>query len=133
MATYSQVSRVERVLELAHIALNKNTVPGDKSAMVPGGIRMGSPALTSRGFIERDFEQVADFVHRGIQIAKTLKGKSGACQVPPSCYVVPDRSLESFKSCRRHEFTRNHAAKSPAGNVAQRAASARSWQVHVAL
>ncbi len=34
-------SRVERVLELAHIAANKNTVPGDVSAMVPGGIRMG--------------------------------------------------------------------------------------------
>lgn len=46
--------------------------------MVPGGIRMGSPALTSRGFIESDFEQVAEFVHRGIQIAKTLKGKAGA-------------------------------------------------------
>jgi glycine hydroxymethyltransferase len=30
-------SRVERVLELAHIAANKNTVPGDVSAMVPGG------------------------------------------------------------------------------------------------
>ena len=34
-------SRVERVLEMAHIAANKNTVPGDLSAMVPGGIRMG--------------------------------------------------------------------------------------------
>jgi glycine hydroxymethyltransferase len=69
---------VERVLELAHIALNKNTVPGDKSAMVPGGIRMGSPALTSRGFIEPDFKQVAEFVHRGIQIAKDLKAQAGA-------------------------------------------------------
>jgi glycine/serine hydroxymethyltransferase len=61
-------SRVERVLELAHIAANKNTVPGDVSAMVPGGLRMGSPALTSRGFIEKDFEQVAEFVHRAVQI-----------------------------------------------------------------
>lgn len=61
-------SRVERVLELAHIAANKNTVPGDVSAMVPGGLRMGSPALTSRGFVEKDFEQVAEFVHRAVQI-----------------------------------------------------------------
>ena len=45
-------SRVERVLELAHIACNKNTVPGDKSAMVPGGLRLGTPALTTRGFVE---------------------------------------------------------------------------------
>lgn len=75
--------RVERVLELAHIALNKNTVPGDKSAMVPGGIRMGSPALTSRGFVEQDFVQVAEFVHRGVSIAKALKAKAGAPPCPP--------------------------------------------------
>lgn len=57
-------SRVERVLELAHIACNKNTVPGDKSALVPGGVRLGSPALTSRGFVEADFDKVAEFVER---------------------------------------------------------------------
>lgn len=72
---------MERVLELAHIALNKNTVPGDRSALVPGGIRMGSPALTSRGFIESDFEHVAEFVHRGVEIAKELKAKAGVCSV----------------------------------------------------
>jgi glycine hydroxymethyltransferase len=70
-------SRVERVLELAHIAANKNTVPGDKSALVPGGLRMGSPALTSRGFTEEDFKQVARFVDRAVGIAVSLKEKSG--------------------------------------------------------
>ena len=35
-------ARVERVLELANIAANKNTVPGDKSALIPGGLRMGT-------------------------------------------------------------------------------------------
>ena len=34
-------AKVERVMELTNIALNKNTVPGDKSAMTPGGIRLG--------------------------------------------------------------------------------------------
>ncbi len=51
-------ARVERVLELANIAANKNTVPGDKSALTPGGIRIGTPALTSRGFTEEDFVKV---------------------------------------------------------------------------
>ncbi len=34
-------ARVERVMELANMAANKNTVPGDKSALTPGGIRIG--------------------------------------------------------------------------------------------
>eukprot|EP01024_Parvocaulis_polyphysoides_P041133 TRINITY_DN3768_c0_g1_i1.p1 TRINITY_DN3768_c0_g1~~TRINITY_DN3768_c0_g1_i1.p1 ORF type:complete len:523 (-),score=89.20 TRINITY_DN3768_c0_g1_i1:286-1854(-) len=70
-------ARVERVMELAHIAANKNTVPGDTSALVPGGVRMGAPALTSRGFIEEDFRQVAQFVHRSVTISKNLKDKIG--------------------------------------------------------
>ena len=51
-------SRAERVCEVAGLAVNKNTVPGDKSAIVPSGIRMGTPALTSRGLDEADFKQV---------------------------------------------------------------------------
>lgn len=70
-------SRVERVLELCHIACNKNTVPGDKSAMVPGGLRLGTPALTTRGFVEADFEKVADMVVKGIEITKKLKAGEG--------------------------------------------------------
>ncbi len=41
-------ARVERVMELVNLAANKNTIPGDVSAMTPGGIRMGTPALTTR-------------------------------------------------------------------------------------
>ena len=69
-------SRVERVLELAHIAANKNTVPGDKSALVPGGLRMGTPALTSRGFTEEDFVEVANLVHSAVEITKKLKDQT---------------------------------------------------------
>merc|ERR1712216_1119404 len=65
-------ARVESVLEIAQIAINKNTVPGDKSAFIPGGIRVGTPALTSRGFEEAHFDQVAEFIHRGVVIAKDI-------------------------------------------------------------
>ncbi|CAH0004691.1 unnamed protein product [Clonostachys byssicola] len=61
-------SRVERVLELVGVASNKNTVPGDRSALVPGGLRMGTPAMTSRGFNENDFVRVADIVDRAVHI-----------------------------------------------------------------
>ena len=47
-----------------HITLNKNSVPGDKSAMVPGGVRIGSPAMTTRGMVESDFVKVADYIDR---------------------------------------------------------------------
>ncbi|CAH9077012.1 unnamed protein product [Cuscuta epithymum] len=69
-------SRVEKVLESVHIAANKNTVPGDVSAMVPGGIRMGTPALTSRGFVEEDFVKVAEFFDASVKLALQIKAKT---------------------------------------------------------
>jgi glycine hydroxymethyltransferase len=86
-------ARVERILELACIATNKNTIPGDTSALTPGGIRMGTPALTSRGFKEDDFAKVAHFFDRAVTIAmklqksdqgKKLKGFREMCAVGPS-------------------------------------------------
>ncbi|RUS23371.1 serine hydroxymethyltransferase-domain-containing protein [Endogone sp. FLAS-F59071] len=62
-------ARVERVLELVNIAANKNTVPGDKSAMIPHGLRIGTPAMTTRGLIEGDFTKVAAFIDRAVKIA----------------------------------------------------------------
>lgn len=49
---------------------------GDKSALVPGGIRIGSPAMTTRGLGEKEFVLIADFIHEGVQIA--LEAKSMA-------------------------------------------------------
>ncbi|KAJ1417785.1 serine hydroxymethyltransferase 2 [Ochromonadaceae sp. CCMP2298] len=70
-------ARVERVLELANMATNKNTIPGDVSAMTPGGIRMGTPALTTRGFTEEDFEKVAMFFDRAVAITQEIKDTTG--------------------------------------------------------
>ncbi|XP_065128574.1 serine hydroxymethyltransferase, mitochondrial [Paramisgurnus dabryanus] len=69
-------ARAERVLELVSITANKNTCPGDKSAITPGGLRLGTPALTSRHFKEADFEQVVDFIDQGIKIALDVKRKT---------------------------------------------------------
>ena len=66
-------ARVERVLECVGVASNKNTVPGDKSAMKPGGLRMGSPAMTTRGLQPDDFVRVADIVDRAVAITKSLE------------------------------------------------------------
>lgn len=69
-------ARVEKILDMASITLNKNSVPGDKSALMPGGIRVGSPAMTTRGFTEKEFIETADFIHEGVQI--TLDAKRAA-------------------------------------------------------
>eukprot|EP01117_Protostelium_nocturnum_P014914 TRINITY_DN572_c0_g1_i1.p1 TRINITY_DN572_c0_g1~~TRINITY_DN572_c0_g1_i1.p1 ORF type:complete len:492 (+),score=190.59 TRINITY_DN572_c0_g1_i1:77-1552(+) len=62
-------ARVDAVLEKAHISVNKNSVPGDTKPFVPGGIRIGTPAMTTRGLKENDFKIVGDFIDRGIKIA----------------------------------------------------------------
>eukprot|EP00237_Pycnococcus_provasolii_P010810 CAMPEP_0198713012 /NCGR_PEP_ID=MMETSP1471-20131121/4624_1 /TAXON_ID=41880 /ORGANISM="Pycnococcus provasolii, Strain RCC733" /LENGTH=496 /DNA_ID=CAMNT_0044473025 /DNA_START=33 /DNA_END=1523 /DNA_ORIENTATION=- len=72
-------ARTEYILDAASVTLNKNSVPGDKSAVIPGGMRIGTPALTTRGFRESDFEQVARLVDRAVQLAieekKATQGK----------------------------------------------------------
>lgn len=62
-------SRVEAVMDEIMVTLNKNTCPGDKSALVPSGVRIGSPAMTSRGLKETEFRQIGDFVLRGVDLA----------------------------------------------------------------
>ncbi|KAH6615629.1 serine hydroxymethyltransferase [Chaetomium sp. MPI-SDFR-AT-0129] len=67
-------ARVEAVLEQINIACNKNAVPGDKSALTPGGLRIGTPAMTSRGFGEADFERVANYIVESIKLCKEIQG-----------------------------------------------------------
>jgi glycine hydroxymethyltransferase len=51
---------VEKLLDEAHITANKNTIPNDpKSPFVTSGIRLGTPAVTSRGLNAADMEQIA--------------------------------------------------------------------------
>jgi len=70
-------SKVEYLCDQVSITLNKNSIHGDKSAFSPGGVRIGSPALTSRGFKEEEFHQVAEFMHRAIQICLKIMGDHG--------------------------------------------------------
>lgn len=62
-------SKVEKMCDRVHITVNKNSVVGDKSAITPGGVRLGACAMTTRGLVESDFKQVAAFLDAGIQEA----------------------------------------------------------------
>ena len=59
-----------------NITLNKNSVPKDKSALVPGGVRLGAPALTSRGFVESDFVKVVGLIDEAVSIAQDVKNQT---------------------------------------------------------
>jgi glycine hydroxymethyltransferase len=53
----------QTLLDRAGITVNKNTIPGDpQSPFVTSGIRIGTPAVTTRGFRETEMEKVADFI-----------------------------------------------------------------------
>jgi len=55
---------MEKRLDEVQITANKNTIPGDpQSPFVTSGIRLGSPAVTSRGFVEADMDKVAELIH----------------------------------------------------------------------
>jgi len=69
-------ARVEEVCNKVLITLNKNSVPSDTSALVPGGVRLGAHALTSRGFKEDEFVKVVDMIDDAVKIAKTVQSKS---------------------------------------------------------
>ncbi|KAF8872424.1 pyridoxal phosphate-dependent transferase [Infundibulicybe gibba] len=70
-------SKVEKVCDLMGITINKNAVSGDASAQVPGGIRLGTSALTSRNMTEADMKIVAEFLHRAVQLSLVLQKEAG--------------------------------------------------------
>merc|ERR1712222_156302 len=70
-------SKVERVCEFAAISLNRNAVHGDASALSPGGVRIGSPAMTTRGCNTEHFKTIAGYLDRCCQIALKVQAEKG--------------------------------------------------------
>ena len=70
LTTYDLTGKaVEKLLDEAHITANKNTIPNDpKSPFVTSGIRLGTPAVTSRGMNTQDMDRIAE------AIALVIKG-----------------------------------------------------------
>ena len=76
---------VEKLLDSVHITCNKNTVPNDpKSPFVTSGIRLGTPAITTRGAKEEDMITIADAIkaavidkdnHKAMELVKSITDK----------------------------------------------------------
>lgn len=66
-------SKMQVICDHVSITLNKNSVLGDTSALTPGGVRIGAPALTTRGMNEEHFRKVGDFLHRAVELASEIQ------------------------------------------------------------
>lgn len=88
LVSYEKTGKeVEKLLDAAHITANKNTVPNDpKSPFVTSGIRLGTPAATSRGLGVDDFDQVAE------AIATVIKeGEAGVAKAQAIVKTLTDK------------------------------------------
>ncbi len=65
-------SKAEYILEQVSISVNKNTLKGDKSAISPGGIRIGLCAMTTRGVRGNDCKRLVNLIHRAIEIGRRI-------------------------------------------------------------
>lgn len=74
----------EKVCETCHITLNKVALFGDNGTITPGGVRIGTPAMTTRGCLEGDFEAIADFLIRAAQITSMVQREHGKLQ---KCFI----------------------------------------------
>src|SRR3989339_136628 len=81
----------ERVLDEVGITLNKNTIPFDpESPFVTSGVRIGTPAMTTRGMKEAEMKYIADFISRTIENKDSaLKKKEIREEVKSLCLRFP--------------------------------------------
>jgi len=98
-------SRMEKALEMVSITANKNSLAGDTSAINPGGVRLGTPALTSRGMKASDFEKVAEFLHRafelGLEAQQVAAEKSEGKKVMMKDFVAALSEMDGIEILRK--------------------------------
>ena len=72
--------KAQETLDLAHITCNKNTVPFEtRSPFQASGIRLGTPAITTRGFVEAEMDEVADCID-AVLVAIGTSGETAALE-----------------------------------------------------
>ena len=96
-----------RILDIAGIVANRNTIPGDTTAAYPSGVRLGTAWLTQRGLAEPEMQRIAQI------IARLLRGTQP--------YKLQRRTKEEY--CTRVDFDVLEAAKLDIAALAEQAAA----------
>ncbi len=68
-----------RILDIAGVVVNRNTIPGDKGALNPSGLRLGTPWITQRGFKESHIDQLAAHMAQVLKVCQpyAYSGRKG--------------------------------------------------------
>jgi glycine hydroxymethyltransferase len=82
--------KAEKVLDYVDISVNKNTIPGDLSALNPNGIRIGTPAITTRGLKESDMFYLADIINKVITIGASIQAEKTPKTIKEFCEHFKD-------------------------------------------
>ena len=90
-------SKVERACEYVGISLNKNCVPGDKSPLNPGGVRIGTAAMTSRGVKEDDIVKITDILESIIKECVRMQNEDMNGSKKLADFVTAMEKSEKFK------------------------------------
>ena len=86
----------EKALGRAHITTNKNGIPFDtEKPMITSGIRLGSPAGTTRGFGEPEFRQIADWITRVVD-GLAANGEDGNAEVEEAVKAEVQEMCDTF-------------------------------------
>ncbi|CAI9778865.1 unnamed protein product [Fraxinus pennsylvanica] len=91
-------NKVEKLCDLCNITVNKNAVFSDCSALAPGGVRIGAPAMTSRGLVEKDFEQIAELLHRAVTVTLNIQKEHGKLLKDFNKGLVNNKDIEELKA-----------------------------------
>lgn len=100
-------NKVEKLCEYVNISINKNAIFGDESALKPGGIRIGTAALTTRNFKEAEFIRIAIILHQCIEFSLKIQKKVGKKLAD---FVKEMHNMEELRELRREiiMFARNY-------------------------
>ena len=91
-------SKMEKLCDMCNITLNKNAVPGDTSALTPGGVRIGLCALTTREFKEDDMKKVAEFLSTATNLCMKIQNISGKKLKEFTKFAQLDPDVQKLKS-----------------------------------
>lgn len=80
---------LEKRLDEAHVTCNKNTIPNDpRSPFVTSGVRLGTPAVTTRGMVESDMDQIAEIIAMVIEDEANVEKARGLVQTLTAKYPL---------------------------------------------